>query len=169
VSTSSNRVGAAAVAEPALAESLFDVGQAAAQLLGGSKVFPKRVRTPLQFHAVLTKGLPSDSLSALESRVTVLTPADVRRAIGLSTRTIQRFRGSPAKTLSPEQSGRTWKFASVLAKATDVLGDQAAAERWLDTPALALDGSKPIELLTTPVGTEMVERLLGRIEHSVYT
>ncbi|MEY4760532.1 MAG: hypothetical protein RLZZ200_388 [Pseudomonadota bacterium] len=158
----------ASVEEPAVL-GYFDLRGAAARLLGGRRILHVAVNTPLQVHKVLERGLPAQSLGHLEQAVSVLGPADVHRAIGLSTRTIQRFRSAPFRALSPEQSGRAWKFAEVLARATDVLGTQTAAETWLDTPALALDGKRPLDLLATPVGTELVERLLGRIEHGVYT
>ena len=39
----------------------------------------------------------------------------------------------------------------------------------LSTPAVALDQRRPIELLSTAVGAELVEQLLTRIEYGVYT
>jgi putative toxin-antitoxin system antitoxin component (TIGR02293 family) len=91
------------------------------------------------------------------------------KAIGISLRTIQRHKESPAKSLSPEQSGRAWKLAEILAKATAVLGSQEEAERWLQQPAMGLDQRRPIDLLATPAGVEIVEDFLGRLEYGVYT
>ena len=71
--------------------------------------------------------------------------------------------------LSQEQSGRAWKFAEILATATEVFGSQSEAEQWMIAPAVALDQRRPIDLLGSPVGLELVEQLLGRIEHGVYT
>ena len=51
----------------------------------------------------------------------------------------------------------------MLAKATEVLGNQQVAEEWLNRPAVGLDQRRPLDLLSTAVGAEMVERLLGRI------
>ena len=50
-----------------------------------------------------------------------------------------------------------------------VLGSREEAQRWLERPALALDGRKPSELLDTRQGRDAVRHLLGRIEHGVYT
>jgi putative toxin-antitoxin system antitoxin component (TIGR02293 family) len=146
-----------------------DSRSGAAGLLGGQALLRKQIRSSLDVHGVIQKGLPSKAFGHLADSVVVLEPADVWRAVGLSVRTVQRRRSSPGKPLSVEQSGRAWKFAEVLAKATEVFGSQKAGEEWLSTPAVALVGQKPIELLSTPVGTEMVERLLGRIEFGVYT
>ena len=67
------------------------------------------------------------------------------------------------------QSGRAWKFAEVLATATEVFGSQPEAEQWMVAPAVALDQRRPIDLLESSVGLELGEQLLGRIEHGVYT
>lgn len=141
----------------------------AACLFGGQPLLRKQIVTPLDVHGVIQKGLSSRAYSHLCSQMEVLDPADVLRATGLSVRTVQRRKSAPGKPLSAEQSGRAWKFAEVLAKATEVFGSQKAGEEWLAEPAMSLEGKKPIELLSTPVGTEMVERLLGRIEFGVYT
>ncbi|CDZ67170.1 Hypothetical protein NGAL_HAMBI2605_54490 [Neorhizobium galegae bv. orientalis] len=75
---------------------------------------------------------------------------------------------APSKPLSQEQSGRAWKFAEILSKATDVLGTQAEAEQWLERPAIGLDQRRPIDLLGTPAGVELVEDYLERLEYGVY-
>jgi putative toxin-antitoxin system antitoxin component (TIGR02293 family) len=73
------------------------------------------------------------------------------------------------KLLSHEQSGRTWKLAEILAKATDVLGSREEAEQWLERPAMGLNQRRPIDLLATPAGVEMVETFLERLDYGVYT
>jgi putative toxin-antitoxin system antitoxin component (TIGR02293 family) len=71
--------------------------------------------------------------------------------------------------MSQKQSGRTWKLAKILAKATAVLGSQQEAEQWLETPAIGLDQHRPIDLLATPAGARIVEDFLDRLEYGVYT
>jgi len=63
---------------------------------------------------------------------------------------------------------RSEKSAEILARATPVFGSQKAAEKWLGEPARALSGKKPIELLSTQSGTQLVEDLLQQIDHGVY-
>ena len=48
-------------------------------------------------------------------------------------------------------------------------GSREAAERWLERPAIGLDRKRPIDLLITNAGAEMVEKFLGRLEYGVYT
>ncbi|HUG62382.1 MAG TPA: antitoxin Xre/MbcA/ParS toxin-binding domain-containing protein [Methylomirabilota bacterium] len=141
----------------------------AAELLGGGKVLRAEVDGPLEAHALIVRGIPGLAIRHLVGGLTTLGGGkDVARAMGLSLRTLQRIAASPAKSLSTEQSGRAWKFAEVLAKATEALGSQEEAERWLERPAIGLDGRRPIDLLETPAGTEIVETLLGRIAYGVY-
>ena len=89
--------------------------------------------------------------------------------VAVSVRTLQRHKNTPVVHLDVQQSGRTWKFAEILAKATRVLGSQDEAEQWLRRPAIGLDQKRPIDLLTTPAGVQLVEDYLGRLEYDVYT
>ena len=147
------------------AELLFG---ASAQSKRQSKKYPSS-RGGIAAHEAVEKGIPGSALTHLLSQVAVLEPAAVYKAVGVSLRTAQRRNLKPQQALSIEQGGRAWKFAEILAKAAQVFGDQAAGERWLATAAPSLDQRKPIDMLTTPVGTGMVEQLLGRIERGVYT
>jgi putative toxin-antitoxin system antitoxin component (TIGR02293 family) len=94
---------------------------------------------------------------------------EASEAIGISLRTLQRHKNMPAAHLDVQQSGRAWKFAEILAKATRVLGSQDEAEQWLRRPAIGLDQQRPVDLLTTPAGVKLVEDYLGRLEYDVYT
>ena len=64
---------------------------------------------------------------------------------------------------------KTKSAAEILTRATSVFGSRTAAEQWLAQPATGLDQRRPIDLLTTPAGVELVEDFLGRIEYGVYT
>ncbi len=140
------------------------------QLLGGRKVLGRRIAGPLDAHDLLVTGLPSDALRFLVTNLLVIQATEsLGKAVGMSLRTYQRRRGGPAKALNSEQSGRAWKFAEVLSRATTVFGSQAEAEHWLERPAVGLDQRKPIDLLATPAGVEMVEDHLTRLEYGVYT
>ena len=158
-----------------LSESENRPGEAAevqrvAELLGGVKVLRHRLRNALDVHEALATGLPGAALTHLiDNLVSLHDPASIEKAVGISRRTFQRRRIAPKKPLSQEQSGRTWTFAEILAKATAVFGSQEAAEQWLERPAIGLDQRRPIDLLATPAGVRLVEAYLGRIAYGVYT
>ncbi|WP_261389548.1 antitoxin Xre/MbcA/ParS toxin-binding domain-containing protein [Halomonas denitrificans] len=125
--------------------------------------------TALYIHEMIEKGLPSrDVLRFVESVDLLSDRAMAVKLIGMSERTLYRRIKSP-EPLNTEQSSRAWRFAEVLTRAEDVLGDAAEAERWMGTPALGLEGRKPIDLLTTQVGYELVDDLLTRLDQGVYT
>lgn len=81
---------------------------------------------------------------------------------------MQRRAASAAKTLDPHGSDRALRLVSVTSHTIDVLGSKEAAERWLSSPAMGLDRRKPIDLLQSTDGTEMVKALLTRMKYGVY-
>ncbi|WP_254684063.1 antitoxin Xre/MbcA/ParS toxin-binding domain-containing protein [Phaeobacter inhibens] len=70
--------------------------------------------------------------------------------------------------LSVEQGSRAWRFAGILARASDILGGQAA-EMWILDPAIGLENRRPIDLLASAAGAEAVEDFLTRMEYGIYT
>lgn len=142
--------------------------QRVVRLLGGPPVLRDAPETFLDAHEMLVKGLPGGALDHLMGTLVILRRDSLEKAIGMSLRTFQRRKTAPMKPLNLEQSGRTWKFAEILARATEVFGSQEEAERWLNRPATGLDQRRPIDLLATPAGIEMVEQFLTRLEYGVY-
>ena len=60
------------------------------------------------------------------------------------------------------------EYADILAKAAKQLGTIEAAESWLAEPAMGLDQRRPIDLLSTPAGVQLVEEFLTRLEYGIY-
>lgn len=142
------------------------------ELLGGRRTLHRRVRSRLEAHDLIQDGLPGHALKHLVDAVGILRVphhGSLEKAVGISLRTYQRRKDALDKPLSPEQSGRTWKFAEILGRTIALFGSQAEAEDWLERPAMALEQRKPIDLLSTPAGVESVEDHLTRLEYGVYT
>ena len=143
--------------------------QQVVDLLGGDRVLRRTLGTPIDAHEMLLRGLPGKALRHLIDSLSVLQKtASLEKAVGMSLRTFQRRQDAPTRPLSAEQSGRTWKFAEILARAIAVFGSQEAAEHWLERPAMGLDQHRPIDLLATPAGVELVETFLDRLRYGVY-
>ena len=157
----------AAAENPAPKEPGNDL-QKVADLLGGPRILSRRITSALDAHELLLDGLPGSALTHFVSHLLFLQTDSLEKAFGMSLRTFQRRKDAPDKPLSQEQSGRTWKFAEILAKATDVFGSQEEAEQWLERPAIGLDQRRPIDLLATPAGVELVEQYLTRLAYGVY-
>ena len=139
-----------------------------ADLLGGPRILSRRITSALDAHELLLDGLPGSALTHFVSHLLFIQTESLEKAFGMSLRTFQRRKDAPDKPLSQEQSGRTWKFAEILAKATDVFGSQEEAEHWLERPAIGLDQRRPIDLLATPAGVKLVEQHLTRLAYGVY-
>lgn len=143
--------------------------EAVAALLGAPQTIRKVPRSAIEAHEMLLKGMPARALTYLVENLAIIDWDDAfAKAVGMSERTFQRHTAGAAKALSPEQSGRTWKFAEILAQASAVFGSKKEAEQWLEQPAAGLDGRRPIDLLATPTGVELVEDFLVRLEYGVY-
>jgi putative toxin-antitoxin system antitoxin component (TIGR02293 family) len=112
-------------------------------------------------------GLPLASIQRLQQHLQIEQEDTILKLLGLSLRTYQR-RKKEHKPLDPITSDRLYRLAKITARATEVLSDQATAVDWLKSPNRAL-AAKPIELLDTEAGADMVERVLTRIEYGVYS
>ncbi len=141
----------------------------ATDLLGGEKVFPHSLSAILDVHEMLLKGLPLAALTHLIDNLSVIRKtAFLEKSVGISLRTFQRRKDAPSKPLNQEQSGRLWKFAMILSKATAIFGSQAEAENWMEQSAIGLSQRRPIDLLATAPGLKIVEEFLERLKFGVY-
>ena len=142
-------------------------GQRAAEILGVVALFRSSMRSPVAVHEVLHAGLPSKALiramQSVEAPTTLLL-----NVFGISLRTLMRLKAEPSRRLGAEQSNRLWQFAEIMAKAEDVLGGHARAVEWMLKPAMSLENRKPIDLLSTSVGAQLVDDVIERMRHGVY-
>ena len=71
--------------------------------------------------------------------------------------------------LSLDESERLFALNKIVAKATEVFGDEAKAIRWLKSAVPALAGRSPLACAETQIGLREVEDVLSRIEDVVYS
>lgn len=142
-------------------------------MLGGQPVLPRALDNEVAVHDLILRGLPIRALLRLLDDLQILKTPLVIIALGMSPRNFQRRKAAAQKnnraTLSAEESSKLWKFAEILAQATKTLGSQHAAETWLSNPQMGLEWKRPVDLLATIQGSELVETLLMRMEYGVYT
>lgn len=137
--------------------------------MGGKRFSREAPKSRAEVHLALIHGVPYESLVFLCSQVKGLGESDVARMLGISTRTLRRQSETPERPMPPDLASKTWLLAETLAKATAVFGNREEAERWLSHPALGLDGQRPIDLLQTHAGAELVSDFLTRLEYGVYS
>jgi len=123
--------------------------------------------SPLQVHDLVTEGLPVDRARELMASFRLIDRDTVLKAMGISERTLQRAKRAD-RPLDSNASDRSLRLAAVAEQAIEVLGSQEAAERWLAAPAMGLDQRRPIDLLQSSEGTELVKTLLTRMDYGVY-
>jgi putative toxin-antitoxin system antitoxin component (TIGR02293 family) len=137
-------------------------------LLGGARMLKGQPASRAEIHATIVHGIPYSALFFLTVNSTVLSEADVASVVGISARTLRRQKDAPKKTMPTDLASRTWLFAEILAKASAVFAGRADAERWMSERAMGLDGARPIDLMRTLQGAELVNEFLGRLEYGVY-
>lgn len=84
----------------------------------------------------------------------------------LTERTIQRYKKENRK-FETLQSERIIEIAKLQLKGKDVFGSKAFFNEWMNSKIIALGNIKPIELLDSSFGIDMLMDELGRIEHGV--
>lgn len=140
-----------------------------AALLGGQSVLKRKITSELELAELVRAGLPSSALDHMLEELAAVagSQAAIYQVIG-SARTLQRKRAVHG-TLSSDESDRLARLARLLAQAEQALGAQEKARRWLVKPNRALGGRTPLSILDSDAGTLAVERVLGRIEHGIYS
>lgn len=118
-------------------------------------------------HAGATAGVPYELFGRFAKSAGV-SEAKLAAVLGLPTSTHGRRKREG--TLAPTESERLLRFMKLFDAALELFdGDAAATGRWFFAPRPALGGDRPVDLLTTEFGGRMVERLIGRLVHGVYT
>lgn len=130
------------------------------------KLVSETIKLPLlEQHDLARHGIPITQLNKALRSFVQLTEEEVLVAIGMNRRTVQR--GSNG-ALKPEPSGALLDLVAVVQKAADVVGDRSAAEAWLQQPAVAFNGRRPIDLLSTRQGAMLIKDHLTRMDYGVY-
>ncbi len=130
--------------------------------LGGPRVVP--ARSPGQLRALVRRGLPFASLSAVVAGFG-LAALDAAAILRIPERTLARRRKE--RRLSAEESDRLVRLARIAAYAESTLGSREKAAAWLAAGNRALGGRIPLSELDTDLGAEEVETVLTRLSHGV--
>ena len=118
--------------------------------------------------ALVRSGLPTTVIEGL-ARSLGTSQRDLLAASAIAPATLTRRRNTGGR-LTPAESDRVYRIAGCLADAIRLFeGDRDAARGWFMEPARALGGSTPFAYLATEVGATEVRRLIGRLEHGVYS
>lgn len=115
---------------------------------------------------ILKEGLHRNSVSSFIKHSS-LTTKQVSKLIHVSERTLQRY--SPDKTIDINSSERLIELTRLFHKGIEVFNEKEKFIVWLNRPNKALANSKPLDLIETSIGIDLVMDELLRIEHGVFS
>ena len=136
-------------------------------LMGGPAVIPQLVHNELDLLAVAIKGISVQALRALQQRLR-FSNKEISAVLGVSESTLAR-REQSNKALTLDEGEKTIQLSAVLAKGLEVFEDEDDFHHWLSTRNVALGGIRPLELLSSAIGREQVQEILGRIQYGIYS
>lgn len=85
--------------------------------------------------------------------------------IGYSRMHYSRLVKDGSKQMRGSASNRLYRFAQILEHAIDLHnGDEVTALKWLKSPSVAFGDSTPLEMLSSEVGSDMVDALISQLE-----
>ena len=123
----------------------------------------------VELHDIALSGISKGFMVAFVERLPIVrADGAMEGVLGVSERTLYRYKTDANALLSPDTASKLVDFAQVMQKATSVMGDTEAAQRWLTTPAFDFNRRRPIDLMVTHQGSQAVLTLLGQIEYGVY-
>ena len=134
-------------------------------LLGGTKTIKSKVHNELDLILLTRAGLPKKSLDTLSAKLGI-SMERLSRLLNISLRTLQRKKDTDH--LSIHVSEQILAIAEVVIRGIEVLGSQQSLEIWLHSQLAFLNNRKPIDIMDTTIGTQLLLKILGRIEHGVY-
>ena len=115
----------------------------------------------------IEEGLPYTTYSRVAKYANMSKP-QLAIALGISIPTLRRR--AATKQLNVDESDKIYRIAQLINAATELFaGDKDKALTWLNTPARALNGHKPIMMAATHAGTTEALDLIGRLEHGVFS
>jgi putative toxin-antitoxin system antitoxin component (TIGR02293 family) len=134
-----------------------------ADVMGGTAILGRRIRSVGDLEQVISHGLPKRALRLTAERIST-SAGDARRVM---------FRVVPEATfkrrtrLSAAESERTERLARVIAAAEYVWDDRQDAREWLTKPHPELSKRTPFESAMTELGARRVEDLLDRLFYGI--
>jgi putative toxin-antitoxin system antitoxin component (TIGR02293 family) len=138
--------------------------------MGGDSVlearFGHRLSSELDWAEAIEEGLPAEALEAAMDRGALSWKDIGELVIPRRTFSHRKEKGQP---LTPEESDRLVRLLRAVAKTKETFQNEEKAERWLRKENRALGGRTPLEALKTESGARLVENVLGRIAHGVYS
>lgn len=122
------------------------------------------LHTSMEFMALSEKGVTKRDLRRLAGFFKLST-SDMAKILPITERTIQRY--APQRRFSRLVSEHILDIERVAMRGLETFGEQTGFLSWIDRPSIALGNRKPMALLASRFGIELILDELGRIEHGI--
>ncbi|WP_375436355.1 antitoxin Xre/MbcA/ParS toxin-binding domain-containing protein [uncultured Hymenobacter sp.] len=126
---------------------------------------------PLRGHGLVRRvreQVPTAAVRPLTARLE-LTLKEVATLLALTERTLARRLEEAEGHLDTTESERLLLLDNLALHGLAVFEDQGKFNRWLRRPLPVLEGRSPLAYLDTATSFQVVDQLLGRLEHGVYS
>ncbi len=135
-------------------------------ILGGSKTIGKPLTDDYDLIALTRAGIKRATLPSLAAYLGI-TMEQLSGLLHSSYRNIQRKKDNDL--LDTLKTEKVLELASFAQRGIEVIGSKEYFAEWLQSPLPALNNKKPLDFLDTSFGIQMLNKLLGRLEHGVYS
>ena len=136
------------------------------EILGGKQFMPTAPKSILDYVKIANKGIKKQSVTRLAGLMKI-PMRDMAVLLNISYKTLGRKKETDL--MDSVSSSLSIEIAETISKGLSVFEDSDKLTRWLQKENRALQGERPLDLLNTPTGIKMVNRLLIRIEEGIYT
>jgi len=117
-------------------------------------------------HSLIESGVSSQFLFKIADD-SPFSITDWSHVTNIPYRTMQRYQKEHTM-LKPIYTEKIFEFIEVVYKGVDVFGSSEKFERWLYKPKFIFGDKRPIDLLSSSYGKELVMTELHHIEHGIF-
>ena len=134
--------------------------------LGLKKSASAPLNSSFAYMKIIKEGLKGNSIMSFIEH-SKLNQKQMSRILHISERTIQR--SSPDKEINIGTSEKLIELTRLYHKGIEVFNEKDKFNTWLSRPNKSLEDQKPMELLETSMGIDLVFDELLKIEHGVFS
>ena len=136
------------------------------KLLGGRSVLGHSLETGMDRYELSRAGIPKKALLNLVSNLKV-SLRSMTVLLNVTERTLQRKRDD--ELLDVSTSEQVIQIAEVYSRGNEVFGSFDNFQEWMNSENISFGGKKPIELLSSRYGAQMILDEVGRIQYGAFS
>jgi putative toxin-antitoxin system antitoxin component (TIGR02293 family) len=135
-------------------------------ILGGNKAMKKNIAGDFDLIALSREGIKKSTLKSLAAYLGI-SMNTMSGLLHTSHRNIQRK--DEDEMLDTLKTEKVLELAAFAQRGIEVIGSREGFIEWLHSPLVALENKPPVDFLDTSFGIHLVTKILGRLEHGVYS